>query len=389
MAYFTPYIDETGMHIPTYIDIRNYLVDEARRIFGQDIYLASDSADYIYISIMAEKIYDSYQLAAACFADRSPTTASGAGLSSLVKLNGLRRHGASHSVATVELLGTAGTNISGGVIKDSSGEKWDLPAAVTIGSDGKATVEAKAQRTGKIVALAGEINQIETPVYGWDSVANILAAVPGTEIETDARLRYRQSISTQAPSRTILEGAEGAVLALPGVTRAVSYENDTAAPDEHGIPGHSICLVVEGGEADAIAQEVYYHKTPGAGTHGSLEVDVINDQGRSTKIRFFRPTMVPIKVQVSVKKLRGYSDEIGESIKAEIIAYLAGLQIGEGAYLSSVFYAASTAQPNPYTPIYSVLGVQLSRDGAALSSADIEIAFNEAALADEIEVIAT
>lgn len=389
MAYYTPYIDETGIHIPTYTDIRNHLVDEARRIFGQDIYLAPDSADYVYISIMAEKIYDSYQLAAACFADRSPATATGVGLSSLVKLNGLRRHGASRSVATVELMGTAGTKINGGVIKDAAGEKWDLPTAVLIGSEGKATVEAKTQRPGKIVALAGEINQIETPVYGWDSVANILAAVPGSEIETDARLRYRQSISTQAPSRTILEGAEGAVLALTGVTRAVSYENDTAATDEHGLPPHSICLVVEGGEEEAIAQEIYFHKTPGAGTYGDIEVDVINGQGRSTKIRFFRPIMVPIKVQVSVKKLRGYSDEIGDSIKAEIIAYLAGLQIGDGVYLSSVFYAASTAQPNPYTPIYSVMGVQLSRDGDALAPADVPIAFNEAAMADVIEVIAT
>ena len=55
MAYFTPYIDETGFHFPTYQDIVDDMVAGAKSIFGSDIYLENDSADYQLISIFALK----------------------------------------------------------------------------------------------------------------------------------------------------------------------------------------------------------------------------------------------------------------------------------------------------------------------------------------------
>lgn len=41
MAYFAPYIDDSGLHIPTYQDIMDYLEEQVRLIFGNDIYLAT------------------------------------------------------------------------------------------------------------------------------------------------------------------------------------------------------------------------------------------------------------------------------------------------------------------------------------------------------------
>ena len=58
MAYFAPYIDDAGLHIPTYQDIKDDLVTEAKKIFGEDIYLENDSMDYEYISAIALKMYD-------------------------------------------------------------------------------------------------------------------------------------------------------------------------------------------------------------------------------------------------------------------------------------------------------------------------------------------
>lgn len=61
MSYFPPYIDQTGLHIPTYNDVLEELVDAARRIFGQGLYLGTDSQDYQFIATVAEKIFDTYQ----------------------------------------------------------------------------------------------------------------------------------------------------------------------------------------------------------------------------------------------------------------------------------------------------------------------------------------
>ena len=58
MAYYAPYIDTTGIHVPTYEDIRDDLIASMKQIFGQDIYLDEDSQDYQQISIFAKKIFD-------------------------------------------------------------------------------------------------------------------------------------------------------------------------------------------------------------------------------------------------------------------------------------------------------------------------------------------
>ena len=63
MAYFTPYIDSAGLHIPRYTDIRDQLIEEAKSIFGSDIYVDIDSADYQFISVCALKTYDALQAA--------------------------------------------------------------------------------------------------------------------------------------------------------------------------------------------------------------------------------------------------------------------------------------------------------------------------------------
>ena len=57
MAYYAPYIDTTGIHVPTYEDIRDDLIASMKQIFGQDIYLADDSQDYQQICIFAKKIF--------------------------------------------------------------------------------------------------------------------------------------------------------------------------------------------------------------------------------------------------------------------------------------------------------------------------------------------
>ena len=75
MAYTAPYIDDAGLHIPSYVDIRDDLVDQFKQIYGQDIYLENDSQDYQMISAFALKTYDTMQLLQIVYNNRSPKTA--------------------------------------------------------------------------------------------------------------------------------------------------------------------------------------------------------------------------------------------------------------------------------------------------------------------------
>lgn len=139
MSYFTPFIDSSGLHLPTYQDILENMIDLMKSIYGQDIYLGNDAADYQFLSILALKIADSYQAVQYAYNARSPQTAIGATLDSIVKLNGLERKAAGYSTCEVTLTGTPFTEIKKGSVKDTSGLIWDLPASVVIGSNGTLT----------------------------------------------------------------------------------------------------------------------------------------------------------------------------------------------------------------------------------------------------------
>ena len=98
MAYFTPFIDETGLHIPTYTDIRDELISKMKTIFGDDIYIDPDSMDYQQVSIFARKIYDTNCLAQLVYNNRTPITAIGVGLDNDVVYAGIKRKPATNSI---------------------------------------------------------------------------------------------------------------------------------------------------------------------------------------------------------------------------------------------------------------------------------------------------
>ena len=42
MAYTAPYVDETGLHMPSYDDVNEELNNRTKQIYGQDLYLNVD-----------------------------------------------------------------------------------------------------------------------------------------------------------------------------------------------------------------------------------------------------------------------------------------------------------------------------------------------------------
>ena len=91
MAYFAPYIDETGMHMPTYEDRLSALKDSYRAIFGIDAELSESVPDYQLLSVIARALDDTSQMALSVYNSRNPLLASGQALDLLLPLYGLRR----------------------------------------------------------------------------------------------------------------------------------------------------------------------------------------------------------------------------------------------------------------------------------------------------------
>lgn len=397
MAYFKPYIDETGLHLPTYQDTLDRLNEQARQIFGNDIYLEPDSQDYQANAEVADLWADMADLAQQVYNNRSIKDALGVSVDGLMKINGIKRLAASKSICTVTVTGTPGTAITNGLISDEMSEViWSIDDTV-IPDSGSINVLATCQTDGEIYGDAGTLNKIVTQTQGWVSVVNPGNAIPGKPVESDPAAKARQTISTARPSKTVLQGLMGGIAEIPNVFRSKVYENDTGVFGAYGIPipEHSICAIVEGGDAKAVAMEIYLRKTPGCDTYGDVEVEVVDVDptlGEPPPIKFYRPVYVDVYVRVNIKERQGYVDTLSVEIKQAVSDFINALDIGEDISVSLLETIAQSVTPNLRTPAFTLSAttpVLIGRDADSLAEADIDIEFNGAARCnpENVEVV--
>lgn len=382
MTYFKPYVDSTGLHIPTYNDILEDMLAAMKQIYGDDIYLDNSSPDYQLLSIFALKQSDTLQALAYAYNARSPETAIGTSLDSVVKLNGIKRKAAGHSTCQVKITGSPFTQITNGAVKDRAGLTWDLPANVVIDSNGTVYTVATCRTAGAVSALAGDIAQIETPTYGWIAVINEVSAVLGNTQETDAQLRQRQAISTANPSQTMLDGTKGAIAALKNVSRYAVYENDTnvsSVTDDnpYGLPAHSVTCVVEGGTDEDVAEAIFLHKGIGCYTHGNVEVQYTDQNDYINRVRFFRPVYKDIFVKVVLKKYTGYISTMTVKVREAVYNYLAALTIGSDVSASVLSNIITDCNPSLTKPIFGIKELKLGLSKSSMAAQDIDIGFKE------------
>ena len=386
MAYFSPYIDETGIHIPNYIDLRDQLIEEMKQIFGQDIYIENDSADYQMISILAKKIFDSYSMGMLAYNNRTPTTAIGTGLDNNVAFADIQRKSSTYSSVQLTITGANGTSLKGCYVLDENDNRWNIPDTV-IPETGMITVDAICSVSGNISALPNTVNKIGTPLFGWYSVNNNNAATPGTDVETDAELRGRFSLAIRSPSLTVFESLSAAISALEGVSRISGFENDTSAESTGteppnipaGLPPHSVTFIVEGGEDDQVAKAIYSKKTPGCYTNGTTAVQIVSEMGNIITIRFYRPTYVEVFAQIKVTKLPYWNDRYSDEIKNAIYDYIKGLEISDNVYNSMIWFVANSVMSDFANPAFVIKEVLLGKEEGSLTNSDVEVNFNEAA----------
>lgn len=382
MTYFKPYVDSTGLHIPTYNDILEDMIAAMKQIYGDDIYLDNSSPDYQLLSIFALKQSDTLQALAYAYNARSPETAIGASLDSVVKLNGIKRKAGSQSTCQVKITGTPFTQIVDGAVRDRAGLTWDLPSSVVIDSSGTTYTVATCRTAGAVSALAGDIAQIETPTYGWVSVTNEVAAVLGNAQETDAQLRERQTISTANPSQTMLDGTKGAIAALKNVSRYAVYENDTnvsSVTDDnpYGLPAHSVTCVVEGGTDEDVAEAIFLHKGIGCYTNGDVEVQYTDQNDYINRVRFYRPVYKDIFVKVILKKYTGYISTMTVKVREAVYNYLAALTIGSDVSASVLSNIITDCNPSLTKPIFGIKELKLGLSKSSMAAQDIDIGFKE------------
>lgn len=203
--------------------------------------------------------------------------------------------------------------ITGGVSAGAGGPTTTDPD-ITDGAahwrymgEGTAAVNVLAQSDdiGPIVAVSGDISVIQTPVPNWKSVINLLDATLGAFKMADQDLRILRE----------REIAAGGVGPIPAIRRALSrvanvesvtvFYNNTELTNGDGIPPKSVEAMVEGGLDQAIINALFANVAGGIRFHGSgpgmVTGTFVDSQGTSHTIKFTRPELVPIYLNITVE----------------------------------------------------------------------------------------
>lgn len=395
MTTLGPTLDSTGVSVPDYSDIFAQLSSQYQSIYGADAVLDPDTQDGQFLAIFAQAVSDCGNAAQDVFNAFSLNSAQGAGLSSLVKLTGVRRAAASYSVDSLVIIGTANITITNGQVGDNLGQGtiWNLPATVTIPNSGTITVSIISTTPGATVFTPGEITSILTPTFGWNSASNVGPSTPGAPVQTDSQLRQSASNSIGGPANTILASIYAAINGVANVSRFFVYENDTDVVDANGQGAHSIYAVVQGGASQDIVNAIGRTKSPGTTTLGTTSGTFVDTKGVPNVINYYQLTLVTITVIVNIQKLTGYTTASATAIQQAIAYYLTTLAIGEESYLSRLYAPAglkgddamggtgfTQAQLDALNVTFNVTSILQSRASDAPPAAqNVPIAFNEAA----------
>ena len=367
MAYEAPTLNATGLVIHSYEDIRDYLINRAKEIYGEDIYLAEDSQDYQWLSTFSLLMYDVCQCLIMDYNSHNPMYATGEALDRVASYCGIARKTGTASSVVLTCTGVPNTVVVYGSAKDNNGYIWQLEREFTIGENGEVDVVASCLEDGPVQAPIGTISTSNSPTSGWVSVTNKYPATVGSETESDSVLRARLGYAIAKPSVTILDGLIASLQNLDNVLKLKIYENDTSDYKFTVIPPHCIAVIVEGGDSVEIAETIYHKKGLGVSTYGNATETLQISNSNTIDIKYSRPEHINANMVVNIVSLEGSVDSISETIKTNIVDTLNEMEIGQKLFSSSLFSPVLNAITDISKPTFYVTSITVN-GGTSLDS---------------------
>lgn len=363
-------LSDAGLVVPRTSDYLTEIRDRYEALTGLTVEWDSDLVLGVLTAIMAQLLDQQAEALQAVYDAFSINAATGVQLSNLARLVGVQRKAATKGQVTLSLTGTPGTVITQGRQVAGGGTdgraRWVLVEDVTLDSAGEGTGIAQAAVAGRTLALAGEIDEIVTPVFGWDTVTNAEGASPGVDAESDDDLRRRRSESIQRSAGLGIGAIRAKVLELEYVESCSVIDN----PDNEDklvagvlMLAHSYLVVVlpdtlTTEQVDGIL-EVLYNTTPvSVGHSASDEVGtVIGPSGFGKEVGFDYASEVEVDVVATIGMDAGYSAEDAKAALLRLVeAHFADLSIGDDVR-QLPFAAMAASIPGIATATFTFDGV--------------------------------
>lgn len=370
-------------------DLREERNAALRAKFGPSLPLSDDDLLGQLVKIQSEQLAQCWEILQELAAGFDPDQASGIFLRALASITGVRAIDAAPSTADLVLTGDEDTVIAAGslvhdsrqtllfatdaesaltlasswavstgygvgsVVQTATGVYYCTASGISAGSgtgpaaedtsisDGTVTwawmglgdsytlVGATAQENGPLFRAAFDLTRIVNPLTGWRGVSNPESTDLGRLVETDEELRIRREQLLSTAGTGPIDAIYADMLAVPGVTSCRVFNNPTDTATVDGIPPHAVEIMLQGGEAQDIFDQLLASVSCPVATYGDIAGTALDSQGNSHEVAFSRPTILPAYVDADVEVDAALFPADGESqLVAAIVDFGNALGVG-------------------------------------------------------------
>ena len=331
-------ITNGGIQVASFADIRDTLIKQMKKIYGNDIDTSSATADGQWINSIALILNNMCQVIHHSYEMLDPSSATGAFLDILCSYNNISRTGLTASKAQLlvkNVSGVAQPNVKAIQFIDKEGKLWiwknpgvdqssgeiisknKVIAWTAKGDDSIQTLtDVECDTMGAIIApgTGVDIDELTDGTHtGWDAlqvgvndgwinqsleygkwkVYQEYDAEVGTDEESDESLRSRRIQSLGNQSVSVLSGLEGTLLNLSGIKDVWIYDNKSSSStvvtmdDGTEIPQHAVYICIRYADNATIDKSIigniiYNKLTPGIPTISFDDDDTDNPDGYYT-----------------------------------------------------------------------------------------------------------
>lgn len=357
------YIDETGVYLDNFAEIKERWISDLQEIFGEGVNTDNAARFGQFINIVSERTADQNELIQLIANSQDPTAAIGVWLEQIVRINGIDKNEAEYSTVPVQLTANAAgcTVIAGDTFEDvDTGEKFALDTTTVVAPSATETATATAINPGSIECATGKLTIINNPRYGFASVSNNADATLGALEENSADLRIRREAKASQTGNTSPAALYSQLADLDNVTEAKVFVNKDSATDvETGLPGHSMWPIVVGGTEEDVAATIF-NFWGGQGMYGNNTYNYPDPvTGATWPITWSYGVEVPIYIEVRTKKITGYPGDGDARIKQNIVDFFAGTFTVNGESIPAFGLSVDVSSGRLYTPCNVVPGHEL------------------------------
>jgi hypothetical protein len=401
----------TGLQIQDIAEIKSEFEADFRELFGADVSVGPESVFGKQIGTMSEREALIQALAQRIQAEFSRIAAQAANLDAVSALTGSHRRGASQSKSSAgKAFGTDGVIVLNGstvVQQNDALDVWTVvdgvdgvaPFGYEIGTTTTGEIEGvviQSVNTGAKVFVSATEFVIGTPIAGWNSFAitrDIETYETGQDVETDAEFRDRGRDELFAGGNDT-SGIKAVITKVPGVSEVQVFENrNCQVVDENGIePGH-LESVVTGGDDLAVATAILSRVPPGTSLQGTTEIILADTEGNDIPIRFTRPALVEITVDIIIHNLNaeGTMPENFEALIEQAVLDFgnANSRVSQDVLYQQFIGPAASQMQDSFTGKfnYDFIESKISTGGAT-TAANISIGIRERADYDSARITA-